>query len=1478
MEETDSDPGSQPVAAEAPSASTWEGTMVYTVAEPEENDMESSAAVFESVEQPDIFEFEAHAHEALAKEALTQDISTGEHDGHNMLDTTSHESLLQEDENQQDLSDRHNSETTVSQADSLQVTTSERIRPIQFEIVLPQLSKEERAHYHSVYSDNVDFVSEEIAGLSDTSYYRIEYTDGRQDFVSEIDLEAQPRGKTALRRWRAGITPKDVFEMNRSNAQKRDWGGSGDDTSIDSLGDAMDPDDDEELIRTHPKRQRTSARASASRTKPSSSDEDVEPNASKPLGRQLRERQPRQLKLTKMAFANSNSLGDEEDELALQSDGDDDFQLITSDVIPRTARGRKSLRRLKPSRLANAARSSRDSSIEFEDDRRRSGRSTRNTKNMTDATAMDDEFFSADDNKMTAAPKIINVKEVFKPLPPGSDFSEFHVSVCDVCNQGPVSNKGQMIGCQGCSLSFHRGCINSRAQRDHMATKIGEDSFVLQCKWCIGIYRKKDANAPRHEMCQSCKEDGKSCNPFSKKKTSREEEKLRQENGGVDPITAVEPHLINNSAVVLFRCTACKRGWHFEHLPSSRMQSDVADIREQRLADYSIDWKCEDCGLRNDKIHALVAWRPTEKIERPIEGGEATKAEPTYDTLSEDNKEYLVKWADLSYFHCTWMPGAWVHGIAAGAMRNTFAKRNAEKGLLKMDKQEAIPEEYLLADVVLYAKPDNQMSSKAAEMARIHKVNKIFVKFQGLGYDETVWDSPPTPESGRPYETFKEAYEEYLNGKYFAPGVGPKMQERVRAWKREEFVELKEQPRGIKRGKLMKYQEEGVNWMLSSYHTGRNVILADEMGLGKTVQVVSLITTLIQDSPKCWPFMVVVPNSTCPNWRREIKFWAPDLRVVTYHGGRQAQDLAYKYELFPGGTKEMKAHIVVMSYDSAQDGRTKSMFRSVSWAGLVVDEGQRLKNDQNLLYLALKSMTFPFRLLLTGTPLQNNKRELFNLLQFIDPAHNAAKLDEEYAELNATNLPKLHEKIRPYFLRRTKAQVLKFLPPMAQIILPVSMTILQEKLCKSIMAKSPELIKAIFADDKIKKTKDRGSLNNILMQLRKCLCHPFIYSQAIEERSEDPLVMQSNLISASAKLLLLEIMLPKLKERGHRVLLFSQFLNQLDIVEDYLNGRGYDFRRLDGTISSLEKQRRIDAFNAPDSPVFAFLLSTRAGGVGINLATADTVIILDPDFNPHQDIQALSRAHRIGQKKKVLCFQLMTKNSVEEKIMQIGRKKMALDHVLIEAMDNENDAGDDLESILKFGASALFSDEQDQKDVIRYDDASVDKLLDRTQMEQTKTNEDGTNESQFSFAKVWANDKGAFEDDIAEHEDPTLNPSVWEDILAERAAEAKRLSEAEKVVLGRGGRRRTAINYRTNEATDALAHADVNESDVDGDFSADSDEDEESPDEAEVVPDTAVIDIAGGVARKTSNTFSKLAQSALELLQSRFAHMPQSQK
>ena len=400
-------------------------------------------------------------------------------------------------------------------------------------------------------------------------------------------------------------------------------------------------------------------------------------------------------------------------------------------------------------------------------------------------------------------------------------------------------------------------------------------------------------------------------------------------------------------------------------------------------------------------------------------------------------------------------------------------------------------------------------------------------------------------------------------------------------------------------------------------------------------------------------------------------------------------------------------------------------------------------------------------------------------------------MEETYATLTKENVAELHEKLRQCFLRRTKAEVLKFLPSMAQIILPVSMTIVQKKLYKFILAKNPELIRSIFSSEKTTvRTKERTSLNNILMQLRKCLCHPFVYSRDVEVQSFNSVKSHRGLVEASNKLGLLEVMLPKLQERGHRVLIFSQFLDMLDVVEDFLDGLGLSYERLDGNVSSLQKQKRIDAYNAPGSPLFAFLLSTRAGGVGINLATADTVIILDPDFNPHQDIQALSRAHRIGQQKKVLVFQLTTRATAEEKIMQIGKQKMALDQVLIEQMDAEDADGKDIETVLRYGAEALFKDDESQD--IKYDSASVDKLLDRSQVETTQPGKDKSAESQFSYAKVWVNDKATFEDGMGNISDEghEADPSIWEAILKEREQEAAEKAAAKAEILGRGRRSR----------------------------------------------------------------------------------------
>ncbi|KAG5981095.1 hypothetical protein E4U55_003309 [Claviceps digitariae] len=1351
-------------------------------------------------------------------------------------------------------SDNHSSSDDASHAQAsaaaLEHATSQFRRGYKVEVSIPALPLESRQEYEESKSNIVERVcSLDYSSGGEDETVEVEFTDGTLRKITLAQIERFENGLGAL---------DTFFENMGQSSRKRkmgpneDWqSGSSSDES-----DIMDLDQAEEDMAGVAVQRQTRTRSSGShhnaqvgpKSKPHDSDDsDILLEQPRRSSRKRQTRFPNP-QVTPRAFSD-------------QEDDDDGFTPVVSDITtshPNAKRrsARASKLRTKGRSQLSRTRGSHDSEIEFEAPRR-SGRATRDVRYSQDLADIDDEVLFRIDSGPQEPPRVVSVKEVFRPTPPESRFATVHMNTCYTCKSTNI--RGQIVYCQGCSFAYHKQCIGPRSAREHLATKVGEADFVLQCRFCIEHQQKKETTAPRRSKCQSCMESGHSCAPFSKRQTARQEEKLREQNGGVDPWTPVKEELLNNADNVLFRCGNCRRAWHQHHLPSIGCESPRASSQPSQgqtfgaLKDYSIDWQCNECTSAQQKIHRLVAWR----TRRP-----PTKHAAEFMQLTDDEKEYLVKWDTMSYSHCTWMPGAWIYGVVAAATRNSFAKRATEVDLFKLSAKEAIPEEYLMIDIILRVKLSPTAirgSSLEEDETNISHISKMLVKFQGLGYDDVVWDTPPSKDSGDLYTAFELAYQDYLAGKHFQHSSSYKIKERIREFRNNKHEEIAVQPAGLKRGKLMGYQIEGLNWLVSNYHNARSVILADEMGLGKTVQVVSLVTYLVQESPKCWPFLISVPNATCPNWRREFRQWAPDLRVVTYHGGKEPQDLAYKYELFPSGSRDMAAHVVIMSYDSTQDPRTRELFNSVRWAGLVVDEGQRLKNDRNLLYQALRAMKIPFRLLLTGTPLQNNKRELFNLIQFIDQTKNAEQLDLDFAILDKETLPKLHEMIRPYFLRRTKAGVLKFLPPMAQIILPVTMTVIQEKLSRSIMAKNPQLIKAIFANGKVGR-KDRGSLNNILVQLRKCLCHPFMYSEAIEEKHDNPDIIHRNLVEASAKLLLLEVMLPKLKERGHRVLIFSQFLQQLDIMEDFLNGIGYDFRRLDGQISSLEKQRRIDAFNAPDSPIFAFLLSTRAGGVGINLATADTVIIMDPDFNPHQDIQALSRAHRIGQKRKVLCFQLMTKDTVEERIMQIGKKKMALDHALIESMDDEDLAGDDLESILKHGAQALFADDY-QKGAITYDGPSVDKLLDRSDVEQTKMDEEGSAEAQFSYAKVWANDKAALEDGLtAAAEDLAPEPvssSVWDKILAQREEEARRQAAAKQETLGRGGRRRTTNNYKNDVLAEYLQDVDgPNQSDSSSDnyAGADGGADEESSSDEDLAHQ--------GKTRKTSPNKAKGAQTS----------------
>ncbi|CRG87580.1 Chromatin remodeling factor mit1 [Talaromyces islandicus] len=1013
----------------------------------------------------------------------------------------------------------------------------------------------------------------------------------------------------------------------------------------------------------------------------------------------------------------------------------------------------------------------------------------------------------SENEQAPAEKKYFGAKEKFYKLPSDDPFRLRHRQVCEVCaGHGNVKEKGSLVFCQGCTSAYHKACLGPRGAREHLVTKIDFDHFVLQCRRCIGIAQKKDGTAPHLGQCVSCREMNPASQPFRERLSPRLEQHQREKNGGVDPITTVDPSLINNPDQLLFRCIGCTRAFHFDHLPPKSdlkaddiempdAESTPSELANIRFKQYSRKWRCHTCTSASGEIEGLIAWRPVD----------ADSYTPGFavDDLEEKEKEYLVKWKRASYFRTTWMEGSWIWGVTSPLMRKAFFKSPANQKP-HMTMEDAIPEEYLRIDIVLDVKYTNIVSthSKEIDMARVKDVKEAYVKYKGLLYEDSVWETVPSPSDRERWDDFKAAYEDWVLKDYTRIPKGPTLKQYLTSVREQDFqttLVKKAQPDSLTGGKIMDYQLDGLNWLYYMWYKEQNSILADEMGLGKTIQVISFLATLIEDH-RCWPFLIVVPNSTCPNWRREVKKWAPSLRVVTYYGSSIARRIAHDYEMFPNNARDLRAHIVVTSYESMVEEKARKVLAGIPWAGLVVDEGQRLKNDKNLLYASLSRINFPFKVLLTGTPLQNNTRELFNLIQFCDPTRSAKDLEEKYETLTKENVPELHDLIRPFFLRRTKAQVLTFLPPMAQVIVPVSMSIVQKKLYKSILAKNSKLIKSIFQNnqDQNNKQNERHSLSNILMQLRKCLCHPFVYSKQIEERTSNPVISHRNLVEASGKLQLLEHLMPKLKERGHRVLLFSQFLDNLDVVEDFLDGLGLLYLRLDGSMGAHEKQKKIDAFNDPKSEYFAFLLSTRSGGVGINLATADTVIIMDPDFNPHQDIQALSRAHRIGQKKKVLVFQLMTRESAEEKIMQIGKKKLALDHVLIERMDADDDEGVDLESILRHGAEALFED--DDTGDIHYDAESVEKLLDRSQAEDTEVGNDASAESQFSFARVWANDNSALEDRLGDSDaSAPPNSTLWEKILAERQKAAEEEALADAQALGRGKRKRTVVDYTTKD-------------------------------------------------------------------------------
>ena len=497
-------------------------------------------------------------------------------------------------------------------------------------------------------------------------------------------------------------------------------------------------------------------------------------------------------------------------------------------------------------------------------------------------------------------------------------------------------------------------------------------------------------------------------------------------------------------------------------------------------------------------------------------------------------------------------------------------------------------------------------------------------------------------------------------------------------------VRLTVQPSCIKFGKMREYQLAGLNWMIRLFDHGINGILADEMGLGKTLQTISLLGYLHEYRGITGPHMVVVPKSTLGNWMNEFKRWCPVIRTFKFHGNAEEREALKAKYLVPGGFD-----VCVTSYEMVI--KEKNALKRFHWRYIIIDEAHRLKNENSRLSLVLRTMSANNRMLITGTPLQNNLHELWALLNFLLPEvfGNAGQFEEWFGNVEDGEeggsdavVQQLHKVLRPFLLRRLKTEVETSLPPKKETILKIGMTEMQKTFYKRILQKDIDIVNS---------GADRSRLLNIVMQLRKCCNHPYLFQGA---EPGPPYITGDHLIESSGKLALLDKLLPRLMERGSRVLIFSQMTRLLDILEDYMMYRRYQYCRIDGSTDGETRENHIDAFNKEGSEKFAFLLSTRAGGLGINLATADTVIIYDSDWNPQMDLQAMDRAHRIGQKKEVQVFRFCTDGSVEEKVIEKAYKKLALDALVIQQgrlQENKKNLGkDELLSMVRFGAEKIF--------------------------------------------------------------------------------------------------------------------------------------------------------------------------------------------
>ncbi|XP_050542217.1 lymphoid-specific helicase-like isoform X2 [Daktulosphaira vitifoliae] len=577
------------------------------------------------------------------------------------------------------------------------------------------------------------------------------------------------------------------------------------------------------------------------------------------------------------------------------------------------------------------------------------------------------------------------------------------------------------------------------------------------------------------------------------------------------------------------------------------------------------------------------------------------------------------------------------------------------------------------------------------------------------------------------------------------------------------YLSLFKQPK-LFNGSLKTHQVEGLLWIRTLFENGLNGILADDMGLGKTIQTIAFYCFLIEMNIK-GPFLVIAPLSTIPNWLSEFTKFSPELPSLLYHGSETERIAARSKFKKTHRVNDMNCYpIIITTYEVM---RVDIKFLStIDWKYITVDEGHKLKNFNALTSKAMREFKCANKLILTGTPIQNDMTELWSLLNLLMP-----KLFDKLEDFNSwfvvddffddnikiASMAKKNEildiiqkVIKPFILRREKKETDLKLPPKKEVVIYAPVTERQQELYKATLNKHMEVllkqqkesviidgprpkrkcveriveytdISAVKyeSDEEIVESPDTAIsvvMTNPFVQLKKIANHPYLVHMPLIKGTKQ-IRVDEDIVKVSGKFQVLDAMLSKLKFLGHKVLLFSTMVMILDIIEEFLMYRSYKFTRLDGTMSIQERVENMRIFNT-DPSCFVMMISTRAGGLGLNLTAADTVIIFDSDWNPQADLQAQDRCHRMGQEKPVVVYRLCSKDTVDERILDRAVAKRKLEKMVIGNGTFNRSSKISLTTIEELMSLLESSDynKKIQSNGFIFTDEELDALLDRSDM------------------------------------------------------------------------------------------------------------------------------------------------------------------